>query len=88
MNEMGLRQQQYNKLTSDNSHIKTIHWYLIIVCVVQIFIIIILVLFHLVSDRPLPWRCMPVIHWIVGITSRADIRPCGETSCTKKEKLL
>lgn len=62
--------------------------HLIIIGVIQIFIIIILVLFHLVPNCPLSWGCMTVIHWIVGITSRPNIRSGGESSCTDEEQLF
>lgn len=29
---------------------------------------------------------MPVVHWVIGISSRTDIRSCGETSGTEGEK--
>lgn len=71
--------------TNQLSH-KSKIWYLIIVCVVQIFIIVILVLFHLIPNSPLSRRCMPVVHWVVGISSRTDIRSRGETSGTEEDK--
>ena len=77
-----------HKSPSNKYKRKSIHRHLIIICVVQIFIIIILVLFHLVPNRPLPWGSMSVIHRIVGITSRTDIRSGGETSGAKEKQFM
>lgn len=62
--------------------------HLIIVCVVQIFIIVILVLFHLIPNSPLSRWCMPVIHWIIGISSRTNIRSGCKASGTENRKVI
>lgn len=62
--------------------------HLIIICVIQIFIIIVLALFHLIPNCPLPWGCMSIIHWIIGITGRTNIRSGSKTSCTKGQQII
>ena len=57
---------------------------LVIVGVVQIFLIL-LVLLHLVSHRPLSRGRVPVVHRVVGVPSGTDIGPGGESSGTAGE---
>lgn len=62
--------------------------YLIIVSVVEILVIIVLVLLHLITHCPLPRRCVPIVHRVIGITSGTNIRPRCETSGTAEHNTL
>lgn len=62
--------------------------HLIIVSVVQILVIIVLVLLHLIAHRPFPRGCVPIVHRVIGITSRTDIRSRCETRGTAEHKTL
>ena len=76
--------QFYIRKTSNKSQRQSSHRHLIIVGIIEIFFIL-LVLLHLVPNRPLPWGGMPIIHWIIGITSRTNIWSGGETSRTEEK---
>lgn len=62
--------------------------YLIVVGVVQIFLLLFLTLFHLVTHCPLSRGRVTVVHRVISVTSRTDIRSCGETRSTGEHAML